>query len=213
MSDHELDAGETIMLRDTIDALRADVEVSDEWRVRVLREVGSLPAPRRSTARLILAFDARSTPNGAAHARLHRPGRRRIVLAAAATAVLMAGAVVGYRAWERGAPERGRPERGAPARLITASPAVTVNEHFTIAAPGAEHVSLVGDFNQWQAGATPLNRVDDGKSWEVQLALPPGRHVYAFVVDGKLVADPSAPRAADDDFGFPNSVALVAVSN
>jgi hypothetical protein len=33
--------------------------------------------------------------------------------------------------------------------------------------------------------------------------------VYAFVVDGDVTADPDAPRAADDDFGSPNSVVLV----
>jgi hypothetical protein len=46
--------------------------------------------------------------------------------------------------------------------------------------------------------------------WSVSLQLPPGRHVYAFVVDGdRGVADPHAPLAPDDGYGAPNSVVLV----
>jgi hypothetical protein len=54
-----------------------------------------------------------------------------------------------------------------------------------------------------------MRAAGDGRTWEVQLPLAPGRHVYAFVVDGEVVADPAAPRAADEDFGVPNSVVLV----
>jgi 1,4-alpha-glucan branching enzyme len=69
---------------------------------------------------------------------------------------------------------------------------------------------LVGSFNEWDPGATPLVRDVASGKWVVSLRLPPGRHVYAFVVDGDVTADPSAPRAADDDFGSVNSVVLVA---
>ena len=43
----------------------------------------------------------------------------------------------------------------------------------------------------------------------VSLTSPPA----LLLVDGRLVADPAAPRAADDDFGAPSSVALVAGSS
>jgi hypothetical protein len=66
----------------------------------------------------------------------------------------------------------------------------------------------VGSFNEWNPVATPLARDASGK-WVVAVQLPRGRHVYAFVVDGDVTADPDAPRAADDDFGSPNSVVLV----
>jgi hypothetical protein len=37
-----------------------------------------------------------------------------------------------------------------------------------------------------------------------------GHHRYSFVVDDSLwVADPTAPRAADNDFGLPNSAIVV----
>lgn len=73
---------------------------------------------------------------------------------------------------------------------------------------GAASVSLVGDFNDWDAQATPLQR--DAGAWTVTLPITPGRHVYAFVVDGeRWVADPRAPRAPDADFGRPGSVVIV----
>jgi hypothetical protein len=44
----------------------------------------------------------------------------------------------------------------------------------------------------------------------VSVPLVRGRHVYAFVVDGShWVADPAAPLAAEEGFGFRNSVVVV----
>lgn len=80
---------------------------------------------------------------------------------------------------------------------------------FALVAPGASRVSLVGDFNQWDASATPMRQLGDGRLWLVEVPLPPGRHVYAFVVDGDVTPDPAAPRAGEEDFGVPSSVVLV----
>ncbi|HTE44466.1 MAG TPA: isoamylase early set domain-containing protein [Gemmatimonadaceae bacterium] len=80
---------------------------------------------------------------------------------------------------------------------------------FALIAPSAVHVSIVGDFNQWNPSALPLRRLADGRTWEVQVPLPPGRYTYAFVVDGRISRDPIAPEAANDDFGVANSVVLV----
>jgi len=80
---------------------------------------------------------------------------------------------------------------------------------FVVVAPGAESVSLVGDFNDWDARLTPMRAERDGRLWTVTLPLPPGRHRYAFLVNGaRWLADPSAPRAPDD-FGTPSSVVTV----
>jgi hypothetical protein len=79
---------------------------------------------------------------------------------------------------------------------------------FSFEAPSAMRVVLVGDFNAWDPEATPLVRGPRG-TWEVSVPLVPGRHVYAFVVDGSRWAiDPLAPRG-DDDFGQPSAVKLV----
>jgi 1,4-alpha-glucan branching enzyme len=80
---------------------------------------------------------------------------------------------------------------------------------FELTAPSASRVTLVGSFNEWNPTATPLERDPASGKWIVSLRLPPGRHVYSFVVDGDVTADPAAPRAADVDFGSANSVVLV----
>jgi hypothetical protein len=79
---------------------------------------------------------------------------------------------------------------------------------FVYVAPNATHVSVVGDFNQWNPTAVPLRRLSDG-TWIADVPLVPGRYAYAFVVDGKLEADPTAPRATDSDFGVANSIVMV----
>ncbi len=67
---------------------------------------------------------------------------------------------------------------------------------FSLIAPHAARVELVGDFNAWRTGATRLERDARSGEWESQLAMTPGRHRYAFVVDDtQWVADPGAPAA------------------
>jgi len=79
---------------------------------------------------------------------------------------------------------------------------------FVFVAPSASSVTLVGDFNGWDAASTPMQRT--GGTWVVALKLGAGRHLYNFVVDGKQwMPDPSAPIAPDDGFGHANSVVLV----
>lgn len=81
---------------------------------------------------------------------------------------------------------------------------------FVLTAPGASQVSLVGDFNDWDPDAMPLRATADGEVWSVTVPLAPGRHEYAFVVDGtRWVPDPAAPPSPGADFGAPNSVVTV----
>lgn len=215
MSEHELDRGLARTLDRAIEALRDEVPVRPAWRERVLREIEALPAPRRSP--LSLTSDLEPAPLEEAR----RLGSRKLRLAAGllagiAAAILVTVGLLVHRDAAFHAPlstaespTRTIPSSALPHRSLAAG----TEARFSLAAPGAAHVSLVGDFNRWHPGITPLRRAGDGRTWEVQLALPPGRHVYAFVVDGKIVPDPTAPRAADDDFGVPNSVAIIAVSN
>jgi 1,4-alpha-glucan branching enzyme len=71
-------------------------------------------------------------------------------------------------------------------------------------------VALVGDFNDWDTGATQLRTTASGGLWTVEVPLAPGRHRYAFVVDGEeWRPDPAAPRAPGADFGTPSSVVTV----
>jgi 1,4-alpha-glucan branching enzyme len=100
----------------------------------------------------------------------------------------------------------GSPDVASPVATQTAAGRTPVR--FTLQAPDAGKVFLVGDFNGWNPAAIPLRRSADG-TWEVEVPLPPGRYAYSFMVDGALATDPSAPQARDDDFGSVNSVVMV----
>jgi hypothetical protein len=95
--------------------------------------------------------------------------------------------------------------------VTAASSTVSVQQvQFAVTARSASRVSLVGDFNDWSATATPLQQSSANGVWTVIVPLAPGRHRYAFVVDGKTwVADDGAARAPDSDFDAPSSVVLV----
>jgi hypothetical protein len=85
----------------------------------------------------------------------------------------------------------------------------TIATQFVFEAPTARSVALVGDFNAWIPTAAPLVRLPSGV-WTVTVPLMPGRHVYAFLVDGvQLEADPRAASVADPDYGRPSSVLMV----
>ncbi len=80
---------------------------------------------------------------------------------------------------------------------------------FLLRRPAARQVAVVGDFNGWNAAATPLTRNADG-TWTGTLVVTPGRHAYAFVVDGETwVTDPRAPLARDVDYGRDHSIVVV----
>jgi hypothetical protein len=80
---------------------------------------------------------------------------------------------------------------------------------FVFVAPQAARVSVVGDFNDWDASKSPLVRVPNSGLWKVAVPVPAGRHLYQFVVDGNWMPDPGAPVAGDDGFGRTNSVRIV----
>ena len=104
---------------------------------------------------------------------------------------------------------RDGPVAAAPA-LNTSASGARVAVQLVFDAPAARSVSVVGDFNDWQPAAAPMQRLEAGQPWSALVMITPGRHTYAFLVDGaRWVADPRAPRAKDDDFGKPESVLIV----
>ncbi|MEO7996450.1 MAG: isoamylase early set domain-containing protein [Gemmatimonadaceae bacterium] len=73
----------------------------------------------------------------------------------------------------------------------------------------AANVSVVGDFNGWDASATPMVKGGTNGEWSAKVALLPGRHVYAYVVNGKQwVVDPLAPQIPDVGYGPANAVVV-----
>jgi 1,4-alpha-glucan branching enzyme len=81
--------------------------------------------------------------------------------------------------------------------------------NFICVAPDAKHVSVVGDFNEWQPGAHPMKRQPDG-AWMIQLHLCHGHHHYLFWVDGKGRLDTRAQGTVRNERN--ERVSLVAVS-
>jgi len=80
---------------------------------------------------------------------------------------------------------------------------------FVFVDPSAKRVELVGDFNEWAKGTTQLNRSGAPGVWAVSVPLSPGRHEYAFIINGsRWVADPFAAKSSDD-FGTESSVIRV----
>lgn len=84
----------------------------------------------------------------------------------------------------------------------------TVRFEFTLPS-AARAVALVGDFNGWDERATPMAQRGADGTWSARIPLPPGRHQYAFVVDGRRwLVDPLAPQVPDGGFGPTNAVVV-----
>ncbi|MFB9864816.1 DUF4961 domain-containing protein [Rufibacter immobilis] len=76
----------------------------------------------------------------------------------------------------------------------------TTSALLNLYAPGKKSVYVVGDFNNWEVGATPLHRTADGKNFWVQLDnLKPGQeYAYQYLVDENLrVGDPYTQKTLD----------------
>ncbi|MCU0395045.1 MAG: hypothetical protein MUF29_04000 [Chitinophagaceae bacterium] len=68
----------------------------------------------------------------------------------------------------------------------------------------AGKVSLAGSFSRWQYGAFPMKKTDSG--WIAHVILPPGKHWYKFIVDGRWMQDPDNLLQENDGKGNTNSV-------
>lgn len=102
----------------------------------------------------------------------------------------------------------GAPTGEYPVQTV-AFDAALVQTQFVFEHGDAESISLVGDFNEWKGEAMPLTRMPNGL-WTTTVPLPPGRHVYSYLIDGTLlVADPRAPKSGDADYGNEGSVVMV----
>lgn len=81
---------------------------------------------------------------------------------------------------------------------------------FMLTAPAASRVALTGDFNSWDVRGIPMARDSRDGRWAVTLALAPGRHSYAYVVDDtQWVRDPSGTPAEPNELTPPRSVLII----
>ena len=91
----------------------------------------------------------------------------------------------------------------APLSPIVSSQEVT----FAFEAPEAEHVLLVGDFNDWTLDGSEMQPI--GGVWTKVITLGPGRYRYRYVVDGQWQSDPSNAAIAPNPYGGHDSILVM----
>lgn len=87
---------------------------------------------------------------------------------------------------------------------------LTGGVRFTVLAPEAKQVYLVGSFNGWVNGATPMKVVDVSGLWSVDVPLKEGDYTFMYLVDGvRWVTPPLAEDFVKDGFGQTNGIVVV----
>jgi 1,4-alpha-glucan branching enzyme len=87
---------------------------------------------------------------------------------------------------------------------------VTGGVRFTLLAPEAKQVVIVGSFNGWAEGATPMQISDGTGLWSVDVPLQEGEYTFMYLVDGtRWLVPPLAEDFVTDGFGHTNGVVVV----
>ncbi len=199
------------------------VDERDELIERVARALKHLPPMNvRAAAQIVSAARARRA-DGPPRLTLVLEWMRAPAFSVASTALLAAAALaIGFitrgtlsALLDEPAPLATSSVAGAQAKtpgMTAANTRAAVHEvpvPIIFDAVGAQKVSVVGDFNDWDSAAAPMTRFGANGPWTATVNVTPGRHLYAFMVDGKLVVDPRAPAARDLDYGGDTSVMMV----
>ncbi len=101
--------------------------------------------------------------------------------------------------------------RGPQKKYLKTRPICKVTFRLPSAATeGASRVDLVGDFNQWIPGKTPMKRLKNG-DWTVTVDLPSGnQYRYRFLIDNsRWENDWFAEAYQPNPFGSDDSVITV----
>ena len=81
---------------------------------------------------------------------------------------------------------------------------------FTLSAPEAKTVCVVGSFNGWVKGTIPMKRAGDRGLWVAEAPLQTGEHTFMYLVDdNEWVVPPLAEDFVTDGFGQTNGVVVV----
>jgi 1,4-alpha-glucan branching enzyme len=75
--------------------------------------------------------------------------------------------------------------------------------HFAVWAPGADSVSVIGDFNDWKPGANKMSRIGSSGVWGTFVPGAGEGTVYKFFVESP---NPHASREKSDPYGFASEV-------
>ena len=172
---------------------------------QIVRELKAIPpVDPAAPERIVQEVRALERRGWGATAREWLLRKRRVMIAPLPVVAGAAAVIVVLAVLLRGTgPSTGESVAGAP----------SFGKHptqFMVVAQEAAHVAVVGDFNGWDPTAHPLEQTSPGV-WSLVVPLEPGRHTYAYVVDGEQwIPDSLAARAPEDEFGGRNSVLLVA---
>ena len=79
---------------------------------------------------------------------------------------------------------------------------------FSILAPEARRVMVVGDFSDWENRPVELKKLKNGQ-WKAILSLEEGKYQYRYLVDGQWRDDPNCPMRVPNGFGGENCVCVV----
>jgi len=97
--------------------------------------------------------------------------------------------------------------RPSPAVLAPLGPQLSKKGvRFSLHAPEAKVVQVVGDFNNWQPGKGVVLDKDGHGTWSTVIPLEPGSYQYRFIVDGHWMEDPNNSNRAETPYGVMNSV-------
>jgi hypothetical protein len=181
-----------------------------EWIVREARRPVASDAGARDRIMTMIRVEGAHRPSGAQRlwSRIVEPRvfRRSPIMSGLLAAGLVGIGIVAGGLTNWGVRKDGQPSAGVAMQPPVSHMTDTVVK-FVYVGPQASKVSLVGDFNAWDATRTPMVRSANSGLWTVTLPLTAGRHLYAFVVDGTTwTSDPGAPIAPDDGFGHASSV-------
>ena len=113
---------------------------------------------------------------------------------------------------------RGRWRRGFAlvALMSIAACAATLREEVRVVSNGvrfqvrrtASSIAVAGDFNGWSRTAHPMAR--SGEMWTCLIPLPPGEHLFMYIVDGtSWMTPPNAAEVVPDGFGGWNGKVVV----
>jgi 1,4-alpha-glucan branching enzyme len=81
---------------------------------------------------------------------------------------------------------------------------------FSLVRADAKTVALAGTFNQWSTSSHVLAHDATSNVWTLVVPLPPGEHLFMYVVDGtQWIIPPLADDFVDDGFGSRNGVVIV----
>jgi 1,4-alpha-glucan branching enzyme len=82
-------------------------------------------------------------------------------------------------------------------------------QKFSLVAPSATKVQLVGSFTHWQQKPITMHKDPEGV-WETTVLLAPGAHPYRFIVDGQWQDDPGCSMHEPNPYGGQNALRRVA---